>query len=94
MRRGAVLSAVAALSLLAVGARGDEPPKTETFASSDGRVSVAAPEGAWEKFVPATVEFETGTLLLLGRYQKEKDNQNELKAPEKPKADKPKPEKK
>jgi hypothetical protein len=53
----------------------EQPTKLETFTSSDGLVSVTAAEGVWEKSTPANVEFETGTLLLLGRYQKEKDNQ-------------------
>jgi hypothetical protein len=53
----------------------EQPPKTESFASSDGALQVTAPEGVWEKSVPPNVEFETGTLLLLGRYRKEKDNQ-------------------
>lgn len=52
----------------------EQPPRTVTFAAADGLVSVTAPEGVWEQSTPANVEFETGTLLLLGRYVKEKDN--------------------
>jgi hypothetical protein len=52
----------------------EQPPKMESFVASDGLVSVTAQEGVWEKSTPANVEFETGTLLLLGRYVKEKDN--------------------
>jgi hypothetical protein len=53
----------------------EQPPKMETFTSADGALRVTAPEGVWEMSTPANVEFETGTLLLLGRYLKEKDNQ-------------------
>ena len=52
----------------------EQPPKTETFNSADRLVSVTAAEGVWEKSEPANAEFETGTLLLFGRYLKEKDN--------------------
>ncbi len=53
----------------------EQPPKMQTFTSTDGRLAVTAPEGVWEKSPSATVEFDTGTLLLLGRFLKEKDNQ-------------------
>jgi hypothetical protein len=52
----------------------EQPLKTETFTSSDGLVSLSAPEGVWQKSVPANSEFESGTLLLLGLFLKEKDN--------------------
>ncbi len=52
----------------------EQPPAMETFASADGTLRLTAPEGVWEKSVPANVEFETGTLLLLGRYLKVQDN--------------------
>jgi hypothetical protein len=53
----------------------EQPPPMVTFTSSDNTLTVTAPEGVWERSVPANVEYETGTLLLLGRYIKEKDNQ-------------------
>ena len=52
----------------------EQPPKMETFNSSDRLISVTAQEGVWEKSEPANAEFETGTLLLFGRYLKENDN--------------------
>ncbi len=52
-----------------------QPPPLETFVSSDGALKLTAPEGVWEKASQPNVEFETGTLLLLGRYLKEQDNQ-------------------
>lgn len=52
----------------------EQPAQLVTFFSSDDRVGVTAQEGVWEKSMPANVEFETGNLLLLGRYLKEKDN--------------------
>ena len=52
----------------------EQPAKTETFVATDGLVSLTAREGVWEKSTPANVDFETGTLLLLGRFAKEKDN--------------------
>jgi hypothetical protein len=51
-----------------------QPAKTQTFVSADGLVSVTAVEGVWEQSTPANVEFATGSLLLLGRYVKDKDN--------------------
>jgi hypothetical protein len=53
----------------------EQPVKTVGFTSSDGEVSVSVPEGVWEKSTPPNVDFDTGTLLLFGRYLKEKDNQ-------------------
>jgi hypothetical protein len=53
----------------------EQPPRTESFASSDGVLTVTAVEGVWEKAGSATGEYDTGTLLLLGRYLKERDNQ-------------------
>jgi DNA-directed RNA polymerase subunit RPC12/RpoP len=53
----------------------EQPPRTETFASTGNVLSLTAPEGVWEKATQANVEYETGTLLLLGRYLKERDNQ-------------------
>jgi hypothetical protein len=53
----------------------EQPPKTETFVASDNLLTLTAPEGVWDKATAANVEFATGTLVLLGRYLKEKDNQ-------------------
>ena len=47
----------------------------DTFVSTDKVISLMAPEGVWEGATAANAEFESGTLLLLGRYLKEKDNQ-------------------
>jgi hypothetical protein len=52
-----------------------QPPPMETFTSEDGQVTITAPKDVWEQSTPANVEFETGKLLLLGRFLKEKDNQ-------------------
>ncbi len=51
----------------------EQPPPTETFTSANIKVSVTVPKGVWEKH-NAKDEDENGELLLLGRYQKEKDN--------------------
>src|SRR5262249_55222811 len=53
----------------------EQPPPEDTFTSADRRLSGKAPKGVWEKILPPNEEFKTGTLLLLGRPLKEKDNQ-------------------
>src|SRR5947209_5936635 len=52
----------------------EQPPPVDRFVSSDGVLSLTAAEGVWEKATQPNVEYETGTLLLLGRYLKERDN--------------------
>jgi hypothetical protein len=52
----------------------EQPVKMESFTASDNHLTVTAPEGVWERATSAKDEFDTGTLLLLGRYLKEKDN--------------------
>lgn len=51
----------------------EQPPPVETFASINGKVTMSAHKGIWEKH-NAKNEDENGELLLLGRYLKEKDN--------------------
>lgn len=53
----------------------EQPPLVEAFVSSDKTVRLSAPEGVWEKATQPNVEYEAGTLLLVGRYLKERDNQ-------------------
>src|SRR5207248_1925853 len=52
----------------------EQPPPMDTFVSSNGALTFTAAEGVWEKATQANVEYDTGTLLLLGRYLKERDN--------------------
>ncbi|MCS7046194.1 MAG: hypothetical protein NZO58_07550 [Gemmataceae bacterium] len=51
----------------------EQPLKMDTFRNQEGYLSVTVPSGAWEKNNAKDVE-ETGELLLLGRFLKEKDN--------------------
>jgi hypothetical protein len=51
----------------------EQPPPTESFASTDGRLDMTAPKQVWEKSIdPKDVE-PNGILSLTGRYRREKD---------------------
>ncbi len=51
----------------------EQPPKMDTFSAGKLPATLRAPEGIWDK-ARVEDEDERGELLLLGRYQKEKDN--------------------
>jgi hypothetical protein len=51
----------------------EQPAPTETFSSSDAKLNMTAPKGVWEKSTDATSYYQSGILLLAGRYR-EKDN--------------------
>ena len=51
----------------------EQAPPTETFASSSGKLTMTVPKDAWKKDDAKNVD-EKGELLLIGIYQKEKDN--------------------
>jgi hypothetical protein len=61
--------------VLATERRGwrEQPAKTEAFATANGALTVAAPEGVFVKYT-AKDEDERGELHLFAIYQKEKDN--------------------
>jgi hypothetical protein len=51
----------------------DQPVPTENYASENKHITVAAPQGVWEKHPPKD-EDERGQLHLFGRFVQEKDN--------------------
>jgi hypothetical protein len=51
----------------------EQPPPTESFASTDGQLDMTAPKQVWEKGIdPKNVE-PNGILSLTGRYRRQKD---------------------
>lgn len=51
----------------------EQPPKMDSFATGNGALTVAVPEGVFEKH-PAKDQDERGELYLFAKYQKERDN--------------------
>jgi hypothetical protein len=51
----------------------EQPPKTESFLTGNGALTVAVPESVFEKH-PAKDQDEHGELYLFAKYQKDKDN--------------------
>ena len=51
----------------------EQPAPTETFKSINESVALTVPKGVWEKQIAKDTD-ENGELLLVGRYQEEKDN--------------------